>query len=134
MPPHGPLPARPTASRVSRTMPGRDRSDRPRGHVAARRHRLGCSLAGLPQARAAQSSSWPHSRTDRPGGKAALPALRADWQRAQRYLHSVGRYDQAAMEPAIAPEMVAVTPRPAHTVRIVFADGEVRDVDITPLL
>jgi hypothetical protein len=38
------------------------------------------------------------------------------------------------MEPAIAPEMVAVIPRPAHTVRIVFADGEVRDVDITPLL
>jgi hypothetical protein len=38
------------------------------------------------------------------------------------------------MEPAIAPEMVAVIARPAHTVRIVFADGEVRDVDITPLL
>jgi Protein of unknown function (DUF2442) len=38
------------------------------------------------------------------------------------------------MEPSIAPEMVAVIARPAHTVRIVFADGEVRDVDITPLL
>ena len=38
------------------------------------------------------------------------------------------------MEPAIAPEMVAVIVRPAHTVRIVFADGEVRDVDVTPLL
>jgi hypothetical protein len=38
------------------------------------------------------------------------------------------------MEPAVAPEMVAVIPRPEHTVRIVFADGEVRDVDITPLL
>lgn len=38
------------------------------------------------------------------------------------------------MEPAIAPEMVAVIPRPEHTLRIVFADGEVRDVDITPLL
>jgi hypothetical protein len=38
------------------------------------------------------------------------------------------------MEPAIAPEMVAVIPRPEHTVRIVFADGEVRDVDVTPLL
>ena len=38
------------------------------------------------------------------------------------------------MEPATAPEIVAVIPRPAHTVRIVFADGEVRDVDITPLL
>ncbi len=38
------------------------------------------------------------------------------------------------MEPAIAPEMVAVIARPAHTVRIVFADGEVRDVDITPML
>jgi len=38
------------------------------------------------------------------------------------------------MEPVIAPEMVAVIPRPEHTVRIVFADGEVRDVDITPLL
>ena len=38
------------------------------------------------------------------------------------------------MEPAIAPEMVAVIARPAHTVRIVFADGEVRDVDIAPLL
>jgi hypothetical protein len=30
--------------------------------------------------------------------------------------------------------MVAVIVRPEHTVRIVFADGEVRDVDITPLL
>lgn len=30
--------------------------------------------------------------------------------------------------------MVAVMPRAEHTVRIVFADGEVRDVDITPLL
>ncbi len=38
------------------------------------------------------------------------------------------------MEPAIAPEMVAVIVRPEHTVRIVFADGEVRDVDVTPLL
>jgi Protein of unknown function (DUF2442) len=38
------------------------------------------------------------------------------------------------MDPSIAPEMVAVIPRPEHTVRIVFADGEVRDVDITPLL
>lgn len=38
------------------------------------------------------------------------------------------------MEPAIAPEMVAVIARPEHTVRIVFADGEVRDVDITLLL
>jgi Protein of unknown function (DUF2442) len=38
------------------------------------------------------------------------------------------------MEPSIAPEMVAVIARPDHTVRIVFADGEVRDVDITPLL
>jgi hypothetical protein len=38
------------------------------------------------------------------------------------------------MEPPIAPEMVAAITRPEHTVRIVFADGEVRDVDITPLL
>jgi hypothetical protein len=38
------------------------------------------------------------------------------------------------MEPAIAPEMIAATPRPAHVVRVMFADGEVRDVDITPLL
>ncbi len=38
------------------------------------------------------------------------------------------------MDPTIAPEMVAVIARPEHTVRIVFADGEVRDVDITPLL
>jgi hypothetical protein len=38
------------------------------------------------------------------------------------------------MEPSIAPQMVAVIARREHTVRIVFADGEVRDVDITPLL
>src|SRR6202050_269817 len=38
------------------------------------------------------------------------------------------------MEPSIAPEMVAVIARPEHTVRIVFADGEVRALDITPLL
>jgi hypothetical protein len=38
------------------------------------------------------------------------------------------------MKPGIAPEMVAAIARPEHTVRIVFADGEVRDVDITPLL
>jgi Protein of unknown function (DUF2442) len=38
------------------------------------------------------------------------------------------------MQPHIAPEIVAVIARPEHTVRIVFADGEVRDVDVTPLL
>ncbi len=38
------------------------------------------------------------------------------------------------MEPGIAPEMIAATPRPEHVVRVMFADGEVRDVDITPLL
>ena len=38
------------------------------------------------------------------------------------------------MEPPIAPEMIAATPRPEHVVRVMFADGEVRDVDITPLL
>jgi hypothetical protein len=38
------------------------------------------------------------------------------------------------MEPAIAPQMIAATPRPEHVVRVMFADGEVRDVDITPLL
>ncbi len=38
------------------------------------------------------------------------------------------------MEPAIAPEMIAATARPGHVVRVMFADGEVRDVDITPLL
>jgi len=30
--------------------------------------------------------------------------------------------------------MVAAIARPEHTVRVVFVDGEVRDVDITPLL
>ncbi len=38
------------------------------------------------------------------------------------------------MEPGIAPEMIAATPRPEHVVRVMFSDGEVRDVDITPLL
>lgn len=38
------------------------------------------------------------------------------------------------MEPAPAPPMVNAIVRPGHTVRVVFADGEVRDVDITPLL
>jgi hypothetical protein len=38
------------------------------------------------------------------------------------------------MDPGVAPEMVVAIARPAHTVRIVFADGEVRDVDVTPLL
>jgi hypothetical protein len=38
------------------------------------------------------------------------------------------------MEPGIAPEMIAATPRPGYVVRVMFADGEVRDVDITPLL
>ncbi len=30
--------------------------------------------------------------------------------------------------------MIAATPRPDHVVRVMFADGEVRDVNITPLL
>ena len=30
--------------------------------------------------------------------------------------------------------MIAATPRPGSIVRVMFADGEVRDVDITPLL
>lgn len=38
------------------------------------------------------------------------------------------------MEPAIAPEIIVAAPRPNHVVRVMFADGEVRDVDVTPLL
>jgi hypothetical protein len=38
------------------------------------------------------------------------------------------------MELDSAPTMVAVTVRPGYVVRVMFADGEVRDVDITPLL
>jgi hypothetical protein len=30
--------------------------------------------------------------------------------------------------------MIAATARPGYVVRVMFADGEVRDVDITPLL
>jgi hypothetical protein len=38
------------------------------------------------------------------------------------------------MEQATAPQVVAVIARPEqHTVPIVFADGEVRDVDVTPV-
>jgi hypothetical protein len=33
-----------------------------------------------------------------------------------------------------APKMIAATARPGYVVRVMFADGEVRDVDITPLL
>lgn len=51
-----------------------------------------------------------------------------------RDLRPTGRYAHWTMKPAAAPEMVAVITRPAHTVRVVFADGEVRDVDVTPLL
>jgi Protein of unknown function (DUF2442) len=38
------------------------------------------------------------------------------------------------MKPNIAPHMIAATPRPGYVVRVMFADGEVRDVDVTPLL
>lgn len=38
------------------------------------------------------------------------------------------------MKPGIAPQMIAATHRPEHVVRVMFADGEVRDVDVTPLL
>lgn len=38
------------------------------------------------------------------------------------------------MTPDNAPKMIAATARPGHVVRVMFADGEVRDVDITPLL
>jgi hypothetical protein len=38
------------------------------------------------------------------------------------------------MQPGIAPHMIAATPLPGHVVRVMFADGEVRDVDVTPLL
>jgi hypothetical protein len=60
-------------------------------------------------------------RTRRVGARATRPA--PDW--ALRLI---------PMEPAIPPEMIAATPRPGHVVRVMFADGEVRDVDITPLL
>jgi HEPN domain-containing protein len=36
--------------------------------------------------------------------------------------------------PANAPNMVAAVARPGYVVRVMFADGEIRDVDITPLL
>jgi Protein of unknown function (DUF2442) len=38
------------------------------------------------------------------------------------------------MTPDSAPKMIAATARPGYVVRVMFADGEVRDVDITPLL
>jgi len=38
------------------------------------------------------------------------------------------------MPPDSAPKMIAATARPGYVVRVMFADGEVRDVDITPLL
>jgi hypothetical protein len=34
----------------------------------------------------------------------------------------------------MAPDVVTVIPRAPYVVRVVFADGEVRDVDIEPLL
>lgn len=34
----------------------------------------------------------------------------------------------------MAPDIVAAIPRGAYVVRVVFSDGEVRDVDIEPLL
>lgn len=34
----------------------------------------------------------------------------------------------------MAPDIVAAIPRGAHVVRVVFADGEVRDVDMGPIL
>jgi hypothetical protein len=34
----------------------------------------------------------------------------------------------------MAPDVVTVIPRSPYVVRVVFADGEVRDVDIEPLL
>jgi hypothetical protein len=36
--------------------------------------------------------------------------------------------------PATAPGIVAAVACPGHVVRVMFADGEIRDVDITPLL
>jgi HEPN domain-containing protein len=36
--------------------------------------------------------------------------------------------------PATAPDMVAAVVRPGYVVRVMFADGEIRDVDIAPLL
>jgi HEPN domain-containing protein len=36
--------------------------------------------------------------------------------------------------PAAAPNMVAAVARPGYVVRVMFADGAIRDVDITPLL
>jgi len=38
------------------------------------------------------------------------------------------------MKPGSAPKMIAATARPEYVVRVMFSDGEVRDVDITPLL
>jgi hypothetical protein len=34
----------------------------------------------------------------------------------------------------MAPDIVTVIPRAPYTVRVIFADGEARDVDIEPLL
>jgi hypothetical protein len=34
----------------------------------------------------------------------------------------------------MAPDIVTVIPRTPYVVRVVFADGEIRDVDIEPLL
>ena len=40
----------------------------------------------------------------------------------------------SALIPETAPAIAAIAVRPDHVVRVFFADGEVRDVDLTPTL
>ncbi len=58
------------------------------------------------------------------------PELEANWQRAEQMRPL--RANRAA--PVIAPRVHAAVPLRPYVVRVVFADGEVRDVDIEPLL
>lgn len=57
--------------------------------------------------------------------------LEQNWERAHAGLGLV------AVEPLpvkLAPEIVSVVPLAPYVIRVAFADGEVRDVDIEPLL
>jgi len=66
---------------------------------------------------------------------AALPVGKArQVQQCEHRSELQVRWQTATVIPDRAPPIAAIALRPEHVVRVFFADGEVRDVDLTPTL
>lgn len=73
-------------------------------------------------------------RLDRAASRAIVTQLRVWVDGLLPSLEEEPENAQPPSIPGLAPKMIAAVARPDHVVRVMFADGEIRDVDVSPLL